>query len=207
MVVVELHGDHAVGDRPELRERAVQPARGVAHVRRIAHPLRRGVVAVLVLQCRGRRIPSFEHVVLLHRVLRTLKQPCGIAAVAPLVADHRTGPHDEEEAELLAQAQHLAQVAARAGATVEIEVAVGELVPVPRHVQVQRIRPELAHARHRRAPLRARDALVEKGTAEEEERLAVDFQHRLVARVAHDDGMSERGSRRYARRCDGHGRR
>ena len=214
LVVVELHGEHAVGDGPELRERAVQPARGVAHVRRVAHPLRRGVVAVLVLQRRGRGIAAFEHVVLLHRVLRPLQQPRRIAAVAPLVADHRPGPHDEEEAELLAEPQHLAQIAPRAGAPVEVEVAVGELVPVPRHVQVERVRAELAHARHRRAPLRARDALVEERAAEEEERLAVDASApaRRARRARRPRARTRRGvrsralrrrarSRRAATRC------
>ncbi|HTW82468.1 MAG TPA: hypothetical protein VMD91_00195 [Candidatus Sulfotelmatobacter sp.] len=186
MIVVELDRQHAVRDRAKLGQRAAQPARGVAAVRRVRQPLRGGGVAVRVLQRRGRRIAPFEHVVERHSVRGPPQQPRRIAAVAPLVADHRPRPHDEVEAQFLAQPQHLAQVAARIGVAVEVERAVGRLVPVPRHVQVERVRAERAQRQHRRAPRRDRQALVEERAAEEEERPAVDLQlRRTVALDQH----------------------
>ncbi|HTD37999.1 MAG TPA: hypothetical protein VK669_10825 [Candidatus Limnocylindrales bacterium] len=196
LVVVELHRNHPVGDRPELRERMAEPARGVVPVRAVAHPLGRGRVGVRVLQRRGRGIPAFEHVVQRHAVFRAPQQPIGVSAVPPLVADHRPRPHDEAKAELLAEPQHFAQVAPRAGSAAEIELTVGELVPVPRHVQIERVRAERAHRDHRVAPLRARHPFVEERAAEEEEGFAVDGHHRVAGGVARDRRVPERRERR-----------
>ena len=66
----------------------------------------------------------------------------------------------------LPEPQHLAQVAARIGAAVEIEVAVGELVPVPRHVEIERVRAERAQRSIASRHARARDALVEERAAD-----------------------------------------
>ncbi|HTJ25797.1 MAG TPA: hypothetical protein VMA36_06490 [Candidatus Limnocylindria bacterium] len=193
LVVVELHRDDAVGDGSELREHAVQPARGVAPVRRVAQPLRRRVVAVRVLQCRGRGIASVEDVAQRHVVVRAPQQPRRIAAVAPFVADDGTGTHDEVKAELLAEAKHRAQVAARVGVPVEVERAVGDFVPVPGDVQIERVDAHRPQRKHRVAPARGRDPLVEERAAEEEERLAVDEELRRAIAL-HDPCVSERRS-------------
>ncbi|HEX3551261.1 MAG TPA: hypothetical protein VHT53_12835 [Candidatus Elarobacter sp.] len=207
LVVVELHGEHAIGDGAKLGERAVQPPRGVPAVRRVAHPLRRGGVGMRVLQRRGGRIAALEHVVQRHPVRRTLQQPRRIAAVAPFVANHRPRAHEESKAELRPEPQHLAQIAARARAPGEVEIAVAELVPVPRHVEVERVRAEIAHDAHRVVPFLTRQALVEERAAEEEERLPVDAQVGIAVGVARDRGVSERrrprardGGRRGLRR-------
>nr|WP_317994336.1 hypothetical protein [Vulcanimicrobium alpinum] len=192
LIVVELDREHAIGDGPELLERAVQPPPGVPQVRGVAHPLRRGVVAVRVLQRRGRGITPFEHVVQGHPVLGTFEQPRRIAAVAPLVADHRAGTNDEEEPQLLAEPQHLAQIAARARVPVEIEDTVRGFVPVPRDVQIDRVGADLAHAQHRIAPALARNPFVKEGAADEEERPAVEREHRIAVRASRDDRMTKR---------------
>ncbi|MGD1066727.1 MAG: hypothetical protein ABR975_07910 [Vulcanimicrobiaceae bacterium] len=192
LIVIELHGEDAIGDRRELAQRRAQPPRCIAAMGPIGEPLRRGIVAVGVLQRRGRRIAALEHVVQRHPVLRSPQQPGRVAAVAPLVADHRPRPHDEEEAQFLAQTQDLAQVASRIGMAVEIERAVGELVPIPRDVEVQRVRTERPHREHRGPPLIGRQPFVEERAAEEEERFPVELElRRPVALDEH--GVTEGG--------------
>ncbi|HZO92400.1 MAG TPA: hypothetical protein VFB22_01410 [Candidatus Baltobacteraceae bacterium] len=201
LVVVELHRENAVGDGPELVEHAMQPARRVAQVRTVAQPFAGCVVAVRVLQRRRRGIPAFEHVVQRHVVLGPRQQPGGIASVAPLVADHGPGPHDEAEAQLFAQPQHFAQIPARIRTPVEVEFAVGDLVPAPRDVQVERVRTEPAHRQHRRAPALRRDAIVEERAAPEEEGPPVDDEPRRAEALLHDRvAEARRGVRRGAGR-------
>ncbi len=202
LVVVQLHGDHEVGDRRELLEHAYEPALRVLEVRRVVHPLGGRVVGVRILQSRRWRITALEEVVQRHAVLRPREQPGGITAVAPLVADHGSRPQDDLECVAPCELHHRVQIAARRCLAREVEVAVCELVPVPWDVQVERVDAQAAVGAQRRLPQRLRQALVEEGPAEHEEGLAVDREDR-PAFPLHDRARSPRRRRtaRERRQC------
>ena len=193
LIVVERHGENEIRIRHEFAQRMPQPARGInASMRRVAHPFCRGVVAMRVLQRRGRRIAAFEHVVQRHPVRGALQEPGRITAVAPFVANHRTRPHDHVKAEFAPELQHAPQVATRVRVAIEVERAVRRFMPIPRHVQIERVGARAFHGQHRIAPALGRNAFIKEGTAEEEERLAVDEQLRRSIAL-HDSRMRERG--------------
>ncbi len=201
LIVVERHRDHEIRVRHELRQRVMQPARRIIAMGRVAHPFGGRIVAVRVLQRRGGGIAPFEDVVQRHAVRGPAQEPRRIAAVTPLVANHRARPHDQVKVQFARQLQHAAQIAARVRMAVEVECPVRRFVPVPRHVEVERVGARDAHGEHRVAPAFGRNAFVEERAAEEEERLAVDEQLRRAVAL-HDARVRERrrfGAARYGR--------
>ena len=191
LIVVERDRDDAVGDRRELAQRAHEPAMRVEPVRRVAEPLRGGIVGVRVLQRRGRGVAALEDVVFGHAVRRAFQEPRRIAAVAPFVANHRSGSHDEEEAVVARKREQRAEIAPRVRGAVEIEAAVAGLVPVPGDVEIERVEAQRAERIERGFPAIGRHAFVEEGRAPEEERLAVDEQLRRAG-ARDDHRMRER---------------
>ena len=107
------------------------------------------------------------------------------------------------EVQLAREREHTPQVAPRIGVAVEIERAVGDFVPVPGHVEVERVGTGRAHGQHRIAPLFGRDAFVEERAAEEEERFAVNLKLRRSVAL-YDARVRERcrfGAMRQDREC------
>ena len=205
LIVVERDRNDLLRDRPELAQDRLQPAARVVQVRCVAHPSGGRVVGVRVLQRGRRRIATFQPVAQRHAVFGTAQQPRGIAAVTPLVTDNGARPHDQGEPELAREPQHLAQIAPRIRAPVEIEIAVGELVPIPRHVEIERVDVQLVFKRiHRRAPRVARHTLVEERRPVDEEGPPMEREHggpRALVDRASTERRAFRRLRDAPRRC------
>src|SRR5580700_5542649 len=149
-------------------------------MRWVCKPLGGGRVGVRVLEsCRG-RIAPFEHVVKGHLIRGLLEEPWRIAAVAPLVPNHRTRPQHDFKTELVREPQQTQEIAPWIGRSGEIEYVRRWSVPVPNDVQIDGIDAEVLVCQERGAPLRSRNPFVEERRAVHEERASADGEDRIA---------------------------
>src|ERR1700676_3664541 len=144
-----------------------------------------------VLQRSGRRVAALQEIVERHAVLGSREQPRRVAAVAPLVANHRPRPHDQLEAVLARELEKVAEITTRARAADEVIVAIRKFVPIPDYVEIERIDSERPKSAHRARPLTLWQSLVEKRGTVNEEPFGVDFKDGKVVTLD-DRGVRER---------------